>query len=156
MMFQVSRSRIVDRWQRAPWGRGRITLAGDLAHPMTPNLGQGGCTALEDAVVLAAEVGPTWPPADGSRWQSPSTSTGEEGDSLASALRRYEERRSSRCLPLTVKSNLMGVALQSSLPPVCLARDLFIQSPLFSPAHFLDSARFDVTQSDGTTTSKPV
>jgi len=35
------------------WGRGRITLLGDAAHAMTPNLGQGGGMAIEDAVVLA-------------------------------------------------------------------------------------------------------
>ncbi|TDC78859.1 FAD-dependent monooxygenase [Streptomyces hainanensis] len=33
--------------------RGRVALLGDAAHPMTPNLGQGGCQAIEDAVVLA-------------------------------------------------------------------------------------------------------
>lgn len=32
--------------------RGRIALLGDAAHPMTPNLGQGACQALEDAAVL--------------------------------------------------------------------------------------------------------
>jgi 2-polyprenyl-6-methoxyphenol hydroxylase-like FAD-dependent oxidoreductase len=31
-----------------------VTLLGDVAHPMTPNLGQGACQALEDAVVLAS------------------------------------------------------------------------------------------------------
>ncbi|WP_329520607.1 FAD-dependent monooxygenase [Spirillospora sp. NBC_01491] len=36
--------------------RGRVALLGDAAHPMTPNLGQGACQALEDAVVLAHEV----------------------------------------------------------------------------------------------------
>ncbi|MBY0277949.1 FAD-dependent monooxygenase [Candidatus Binatia bacterium] len=41
---------------RAPverWGRGRVTLLGDAAHPCTPDLAQGACQALEDAVVLA-------------------------------------------------------------------------------------------------------
>jgi 2-polyprenyl-6-methoxyphenol hydroxylase-like FAD-dependent oxidoreductase len=33
--------------------RGRVALLGDAAHPMTPNLGQGGCQALEDAAVIA-------------------------------------------------------------------------------------------------------
>ncbi|MFI0355262.1 FAD-dependent monooxygenase [Actinomadura sp. 9N407] len=36
--------------------RGRVVLLGDAAHPMTPNLGQGACQAIEDAVVLAHEV----------------------------------------------------------------------------------------------------
>jgi 2-polyprenyl-6-methoxyphenol hydroxylase-like FAD-dependent oxidoreductase len=33
---------------------GRVALLGDAAHAMTPNLGQGACQAIEDAVVLAA------------------------------------------------------------------------------------------------------
>ncbi|KAG0499724.1 hypothetical protein HPP92_004415 [Vanilla planifolia] len=45
---------------RAPWNvlfgrthRGCVTVAGDAMHPTMPDLGQGGCIALEDAVVLA-------------------------------------------------------------------------------------------------------
>ena len=33
--------------------RGALTVAGDAFHPMTPDMAQGGCSALEDAVVLA-------------------------------------------------------------------------------------------------------
>ncbi len=34
------------------WGRGRATILGDAAHPMTQYLAQGACMALEDAVTL--------------------------------------------------------------------------------------------------------
>ena len=34
------------------WGRGRIQLIGDAAHPMLPNAGQGAAQAFEDAYVL--------------------------------------------------------------------------------------------------------
>ncbi|MEJ2858141.1 MULTISPECIES: FAD-dependent monooxygenase [unclassified Saccharothrix] len=36
--------------------RGRVALLGDAAHAMTPYLGQGACTAIEDGVVLAAAL----------------------------------------------------------------------------------------------------
>ncbi|MFI6906498.1 FAD-dependent monooxygenase [Nonomuraea sp. NPDC050394] len=45
---------------RAPLPRlhqGRVALLGDAAHPMAPNLGQGACQAIEDAVVLAHHAG---------------------------------------------------------------------------------------------------
>ncbi|GGS78575.1 monooxygenase [Planobispora rosea] len=43
--------------------RGRVALLGDAAHAMTPNLGQGACQAIEDAVVLAHVAGPGAGPA---------------------------------------------------------------------------------------------
>jgi 2-polyprenyl-6-methoxyphenol hydroxylase-like FAD-dependent oxidoreductase len=39
--------------------RGSVVLLGDAAHAMTPNLGQGGGQALEDAIVLAAALSGT-------------------------------------------------------------------------------------------------
>jgi 2-polyprenyl-6-methoxyphenol hydroxylase-like FAD-dependent oxidoreductase len=41
------------------YARGSVVLLGDAAHAMTPNLGQGGGQALEDAIVLAAAVSRT-------------------------------------------------------------------------------------------------
>ncbi|UUZ94179.1 FAD-dependent monooxygenase [Paenibacillus sp. P25] len=44
---------IADRRPLSRWSTGRVTLLGDAAHPMLPNLGQGGAQAMEDALVLA-------------------------------------------------------------------------------------------------------
>jgi 2-polyprenyl-6-methoxyphenol hydroxylase-like FAD-dependent oxidoreductase len=41
--------------------RGRTVLLGDAAHPMTPNLGQGACQALEDAAVISRLAAGTEP-----------------------------------------------------------------------------------------------
>lgn len=41
-----------DRPPERGWSSGRVCLIGDAAHPTTPNMGQGGCLALEDAMVL--------------------------------------------------------------------------------------------------------
>jgi len=46
-----------DLYHRAPellrsWADGNVVLVGDAAHPMMPNLGQGGCQAIEDAYIL--------------------------------------------------------------------------------------------------------
>ena len=56
--------------------RGSVVLLGDAAHAMTPNLGQGGGQALEDAIVLAAA---------GSRTRD-----------VATALAHYDHQRRSR------------------------------------------------------------
>jgi 2-polyprenyl-6-methoxyphenol hydroxylase-like FAD-dependent oxidoreductase len=70
------------------WGQGRITLLGDAAHPCTPNLGQGGCMALEDALVLAKSL--------------------RKEASIESALRRYESLRRQRTRHVQQRSLLMG------------------------------------------------
>ena len=52
---------IVDRPPLRWWGRSGVTLLGDAVHACTPNLGQGACQALEDAVVLAHCLSGTLP-----------------------------------------------------------------------------------------------
>jgi 2-polyprenyl-6-methoxyphenol hydroxylase-like FAD-dependent oxidoreductase len=50
----IIRNKVFDRPATRSWGLGPITLLGDAIHPTTPNLGQGGCMAVEDAAVLAS------------------------------------------------------------------------------------------------------
>mmetsp|Transcript_41995 Transcript_41995/g.82339 ORF Transcript_41995/g.82339 Transcript_41995/m.82339 type:complete len:620 (-) Transcript_41995:79-1938(-) len=40
----------------SPWAKGPVALCGDAAHPMMPNLGQGGCQSTEDAYRLVQEL----------------------------------------------------------------------------------------------------
>lgn len=55
----ITAGRVPGRWallDRAPlrhWGRGRLTLLGDAAHPMFPFFAQGSAQSIEDAAVLA-------------------------------------------------------------------------------------------------------
>jgi 2-polyprenyl-6-methoxyphenol hydroxylase-like FAD-dependent oxidoreductase len=74
------------------WTVGRVTLLGDAAHPCTPNLGQGGCMALEDAMVLAKCL---------------AKCISREA-SVESALRRYESLRKSRTRHIQHRSLVMG------------------------------------------------
>lgn len=50
-----------DLYDRPPsflkkWSDGHVALLGDSVHAMMPNLGQGGCQAIEDALVLKQEL----------------------------------------------------------------------------------------------------
>jgi len=58
---EVSRVESRSLYDRPPqvlkgWSEGNVALVGDAIHPMMPNLGQGGCMAIEDAFVLAEEL----------------------------------------------------------------------------------------------------
>jgi 2-polyprenyl-6-methoxyphenol hydroxylase-like FAD-dependent oxidoreductase len=70
------------------WGRGMVTLLGDAAHSCTPNLGQGGCMALEDALVLAKCM--------------------NREPCLRTALREYESLRYQRTRRIQKRSRLIG------------------------------------------------
>ena len=54
---EVEQRDLYDRPPQVTWATGRVCLLGDAAHPMMPNLGQGGCMAIEDAFVLGRELG---------------------------------------------------------------------------------------------------
>ena len=88
----------------ASFASGRIALLGDAAHAMTPNLGQGACQALEDAVELAASLG-------------------AEGD-VPAALAAYDRRRRPRTQRVARRSRSVGRVGQWSAPPLVAVRDL--------------------------------
>lgn len=83
--------------------RGRVALLGDAAHAMTPNLGQGACQALEDAVTLAHCL-------DGA-------------PDVAAALRSYDLLRRPRTQAVTRRSARLGAIGQLAWPPAVLLRD---------------------------------
>lgn len=54
----VEQRDLYDRWPEftRSWAKGRVVLVGDAVHPMMPNLGQGGCQAIEDAYELGKHL----------------------------------------------------------------------------------------------------
>ncbi|RKH14471.1 FAD-dependent oxidoreductase [Corallococcus sp. CA047B] len=104
---RVLRTDIHDRPPLRHWSRGRVTLLGDAAHPMTPNLGQGGCQAIEDAVVLAECLAAPGPVED--------------------ALRAYEARRVTRANQIVVRSWRMGRVGQWENRAACFVRDALMR-----------------------------
>lgn len=77
--------------------RGRVALVGDAAHAMPPNVGQGGCQGIEDAVVLAASVSGGVGDVGGSGGSRGSGgSDGSDGDSVVDGLAAYDRVRRPR------------------------------------------------------------
>jgi len=81
----IHQTDIYDRKPLDDWGEGRVTFAGDAAHPMTFNMGQGACQGIEDAVVLARHL-----------------STASD---VPAALRAYESERRKRADKFTEMSS---------------------------------------------------
>lgn len=50
--MSTNRVEILDLDPFYTWVRGRVAVLGDAAHNTTPDIGQGGCSAMEDAVAL--------------------------------------------------------------------------------------------------------
>lgn len=125
----ILRNDIEDLLPLSTWTRGRVTLLGDAAHAMTPNMGQGACQAIEDAVVLADSLA-----------RSPS---------IEEAFTQYERRRWPRAVRFVERSWQIGRTAQwesgiarsirdtltrwapSSLLERSLDRDWHVEVPVF-------------------------
>jgi 2-polyprenyl-6-methoxyphenol hydroxylase-like FAD-dependent oxidoreductase len=97
-----------DRKPRPTWGRGRVTLLGDAAHPMKPNIGQGAAQALEDAVVLGSCLA--------------------GGGEPEKALLAYERRRIRRANAVVRASRRAGRAAEVRSPLGARVRDAVMKA----------------------------
>jgi 2-polyprenyl-6-methoxyphenol hydroxylase-like FAD-dependent oxidoreductase len=88
-----------------------VTLLGDAAHPMTPDLGQGACQALENAAVLTRCL--------------------ESTNDPVSALRAYEEHRIRRANSFVRASRTFGRLFQLERNLACRLRDRFLNSAAY-------------------------
>jgi 2-polyprenyl-6-methoxyphenol hydroxylase-like FAD-dependent oxidoreductase len=104
----ILKNDITDRKPIRHWGRERVTLLGDAAHPTTPNFGQGACQAIEDAAVLADCL------------------TG--ASDIPAALRSYEACRRDRTAFITKASRRLGAVAQWENPFLCWLRDVITRS----------------------------
>ena len=103
----IVRTDIHDRLPVRRWSRGRVTLLGDAAHPMTPNMGQGGGQAIEDAIVLAGCLA-------------------REAE-VPTALAAYERRRIERANQFVSRSFQLGRIAQWENAAGRFARDLLMR-----------------------------
>ncbi|MBT2691661.1 FAD-dependent monooxygenase [Bacillus sp. ISL-55] len=99
---------IFDRKPLKRWHKGRVTLLGDAAHPMLPNLGQGGAQAMEDALILSRCLK-----------QFP--------QDLESALSRYEQERVPRVTKIVQGSRMMARMMQLENPAAMKVRNQFLR-----------------------------
>lgn len=82
-----------DRQPIDTWVRNRVVVLGDAAHPMLQYLGQGGCSAIEDAVALADHV------------------RSLDGEALTTALHRFQDERAFHTRHLQGIARLVGDGL---------------------------------------------
>jgi 2-polyprenyl-6-methoxyphenol hydroxylase-like FAD-dependent oxidoreductase len=87
-----------DRSISRGWSRGRMVVLGDAVHPSSPNLGQGGCMALEDAAILSRVLASCAP------------------QDYASAFATYEKLRRGRVRNIVRRSRMIGRLTQFEGP----------------------------------------
>jgi len=103
--------------------KGNVCVAGDALHPMTPDLGQGGCSALEDGVVLARCLGEALAVKDAMGGSA-------EKERIEAGLRQYARIRRWRSVELIATAYTIGFIQQSDNAIVSFLRDKFLSGVL--------------------------
>ncbi|KAG9454462.1 hypothetical protein H6P81_007366 [Aristolochia fimbriata] len=129
----LSKTPLEDRWlwpvvSPGVWTRG-VVLAGDAWHPMTPNLGQGACCAIEDAIALAKKLA--------------GAVKSNERAGVEDALEEYGRERWRRVFPLTIRANLVGSLLQWENPVGCAIRDNIVVPKLVRLGPMLEHTNYE-------------
>ncbi|WP_327266179.1 FAD-dependent monooxygenase [Streptomyces sp. NBC_01232] len=108
---------------------GRIAWLGDAAHAMAPNLGQGGCQAIEDAVILAALLPAGGEPGDDGNGGD-SAREGADGVDTAvpAALAAYTAARLDRTDAVRLRARRVGRLGVLRNPVVVAVRDLAVRA----------------------------
>jgi 2-polyprenyl-6-methoxyphenol hydroxylase-like FAD-dependent oxidoreductase len=102
-----------DRKPLKRWGCGRVTLLGDAAHPITPNVGQGACMAIEDAAWLAKLL--------------------PEAPDVTAAFRAYEATRGPRTAFVARQARRIGMIGQWENPLIAGTRNFLTRLVLSRP-----------------------
>jgi len=115
-------------WDRKVKGNGSVTVVGDALHPMTPDLGQGACSALEDAVVLARCLSVSNINLEDINWGE------EEERMIEDCFKKYGAARKWRVLSVVGGAFLAGIVLDGSSSFLRFLRD-WIWLPFISMSH---------------------
>ncbi|EOX97618.1 hypothetical protein QUC31_015608 [Theobroma cacao] len=117
---------------RRPWellwgniSKGNVCLAGDALHPMTPDLGQGGCSAMEDGVVLArclAEALLKVPRGE----IKEKIDEEEEYKRIEMGLKKFAQERRWRSIDLITTAYMVGFMQQHNGKIINFFRDKFL------------------------------
>ncbi|XP_048128133.1 monooxygenase 2-like isoform X2 [Rhodamnia argentea] len=126
---------------RPPWeilwgniSKTNVCVAGDAFHPMTPDVGQGGCSALEDGVVLARCLGEALRDRQG-------MSSEEEHRRIEMGLQSYAKERRWRAFGLISTAYMVGYIQQSNGKVLNFLRDRVLAA--FLAGQLLKIASFD-------------